>query len=621
MLVARRAAHIVALSAAAVLASGAAVPRASAQDRVRLVADSGRFMFGGHPLQIISGEMHYARVPREYWRDRMKKARAMGLNTISTYVFWNFHETTPGHYDFSGQKDVAAYIRIAAEEGLHVIVRPGPYVCAEWELGGYPGWLLADSAIVLRSTDARFTQPAERWLDRLGRELAPLLSARGGPIIAVQVENEYGSFDRDKAYMAWQRDALTHAGFGGALLYTADGDVQLPNGTLPDLPAVVNFGAGGAMNAFARLQAFRPAGPLMSGEYWAGWFDQWGVAHHTTNAAQQTRELEWMLSRGYSVNLYMFHGGTTPGFMNGANIDRNRYLPQTSSYDYDAALDESGRPTPKYFEFQRVITAVAHEMLPPVPVTAEPIAIPAFTIAQAGPLWIQLGNRSVHVDRPRSMETFGQSTGYMIYRTTVPNTTGVAMRRQLVVHDVRDYAQVYVNRALVGTLDRRLGQDSLLIEIPAAGASLDILVENLGRVNFNKPLREERKGITRSVVLGGHELTGWDVFSLPMSTQPKPQFATADDVSGPAFYRGTFAVTRPGDTFLDTRGWGKGTVWINGHQLGRFWDIGPQQTLYVPGPWLRAGRNEIMVFTLTPPSQRTMAGLAAPVLNEMHVPR
>ena len=243
---------------------------ARAQRSTDLVADSGRFMLDGRPIQIISGEMHYARVPREYWRDRLRKARAMGLNTISTYVFWNLHEASPGQYDFSGQKDVAEFIRLAGEEGLHVILRPGPYVCAEWDLGGYPAWLFADTAIVLRSTDPNFTAPAERWLDRLGRELTPLLASHGGPIIAVQVENEYGSFDRDTAYMDWQRRALDHAGFTGIYRYTADGDVQLPRGTRPGLGAVVNFGIGGADSAFARLARFRPGAPLMSGEYWAG---------------------------------------------------------------------------------------------------------------------------------------------------------------------------------------------------------------------------------------------------------------------------------------------------------------------------------------------------------------
>jgi beta-galactosidase len=599
-----------AMALVAALVVAVALPRAVTQS-TRLTAGAAGFALDGRPLQILSGEMHYPRIPREYWRDRFRKARAMGLNTVSTYVFWNLHEPAPGRYDFAGQHDIAAFIRAAAAEGLHVIVRPGPYVCAEWDLGGYPAWLLADPGMVLRSTDTRFTKPAERWLARLGQELALLLSAQGGPVIAVQVENEYGSFDKDKAYLTWHRDALVRAGFGNVLLYTADGDVQLPNGTLPDVPAVVNFGTGGAENAFQRLAAFRPNGPMMTGEYWAGWFDQWGRRHSTTNADRQTRELAWMLERGYSVNLYMFHGGTTFGFMNGANIDNNRYFPQTTSYDYDAALNESGRLTPKYFAFREVIARHLGTSLPPVPASEAPIAIPPFELGPAAPVWTLL-DKGTSTERPRSMESFGQSYGYILYRTTL----AAAIRGDLVIRDVRDYAQVYVNGTLAGTIDRRLNQERLAVDVPSAGARLDILVENSGRVNFNMPIREERKGITRAVLLNDTELLGWTVFTLPMPGPPAParaQSATAGRFEGAGVYRGAFRLVTPGDTFLDTRGWGKGTVWINGRHLGRFWDIGPQQTMYVPGPWLRAGRNEIVVFSLTRPARTTMAGLAAPV--------
>lgn len=586
-----------------------ALPLASGQT-ARLTAGPGKFLLDGRPFQILSGELHYPRIPREYWRDRFRKARAMGLNTISTYIFWNLHESAPGKYDFTGQNDVAAFIRAAAGEGLHVIVRPGPYVCAEWDLGGYPAWLLADPALVLRSTDARFTAPAERWIDRLGKELTPLLSSHGGPVIAIQVENEYGSFDKDKTYLAWQRDALVRAGFGGVLLYTADGDVQLPNGTLPDLPAVVNFGTGGAENAFKRLAAFRPDGPMMTGEYWAGWFDHWGRRHSTTNADRQTEELAWMLERGYSVNLYMFHGGTTFGFMNGANIDNKRYFPQTSSYDYDAALNESGRLTTKYYAFRAVIWRHLGQPAPPIPASPSPITIAPFDLTVSAPLSALL-DRGVRVERPRSMESFGQAYGYILYRTTIP----APARGDLVIHDVRDYAQVYVNGALAGTIDRRLDQDRLTIDVTSPNTRLDILVENSGRVNFALPLRDERKGITREVRLADQELTNWTVFTLPMTTAPaaSPRATSTGGVDGVAVYRGSFEVSVPGDTFLDTRGWGKGTVWINGHHLGRFWDIGPQQTQYVPGPWLHAGRNEVVVFGLTRPARLTMAGLAAPV--------
>jgi beta-galactosidase len=615
----------------------ALVPAAvQAQHRSGLVADSGRYMLDGRPFQIISGELHYARVPRAYWRDRLRKARAMGLNTVSTYVFWNYHETTPGHYDFTGQHDIAAFIRIAGEEGLHVILRPGPYVCAEWELGGYPAWLLADTAMVLRSTYPGFTAPAARWLDTLGRRLAPLLWTHGGPIIAVQVENEYGSFDRDTSYMRWQLNALRHAGFGDALLYTADGPSQLPRGTLPDLPAVVNFGPGDADSAFAHLARFRPNGPRMSGEYWAGWFDQWGRRHNSTDPAPQERELAWMLAHGYSVNLYMFHGGTTPGMMNGANVDGGRYHPQTSSYDYDAALDESGRPRAKYFAFRDTIAKYTRQALPAVPASEATISVPAFAFRAAQPLWDLLGTPR-HTSRPVPMEELGQSYGYILYRTVLP-TAGKGM---LVIRDLRDYAQVYVDGVLQGTIDRRLNQDSLQIAASHDGARLDILVENTGRVNFTKALRSERKGITHSVTFNGAELTGWDVFSIPMTVPPQPAKSRIKEsdplisqrgrpikesdpligrLIGARVYRARVTLQRTGDTFLDTRGWGKGVVWVNGHQLGRYWSIGPEQTLYVPGPWLRKGANDIVVFDLEQPAHLTMQMLSHPILDELDAP-
>jgi beta-galactosidase len=587
------------------LAIGAVPPLQSQQPA--LAADSGRFLLDGKPYQIISGEMHYARIPRADWRDRLRKARAMGLNTISTYVFWNLHEPRPGHYDFRGQNDVAEYLRIAQQEGLRIILRPGPYVCAEWDLGGYPAWLLADSTMMLRSLQPQFTIAAARWLDRLGKELTPLLSSHGGPIIAVQVENEYGSFDHDRAYMAWQRDALRHAGFGSVRLHTADGDYQLRDGTLPDLPAVVNFGTGEADSAFARLARFRPGEPLMSGEYWAGWFDQWGGEHAHTDATRQAGELDWMLGRGYSVNLYMFHGGTTFGFMNGANIDGGKYHPQTTSYDYDAALDESGRPTPKYFAFRDVIARHTQGALLPVPPSDSTITLDPFRLTQSTALWSALG-APVHVKQLRAMETFGQSYGYILYRT-VPQWTSHAM---LAIHGVRDFAQVYIDGNLVATLDRRLGQDSSMIAVPAGAAQLDILVENGGRVNFTKALQGERKGITGPVTMDGMPIPGWDVFALPMTNAPAPRPARTTP-NGPAFYRGEFTVAKPGDTFLDTRGWGKGAVWVNGHALGRFWDIGPQETLYIPGVWLRRGRNTVVVFDLGAPDRTTMQGVMHPV--------
>ena len=576
-----------------------------------LAIEGDHFVLDGKPFQIISGEMHYPRIPRDYWRDRLKKARAMGLNAITTYVFWNLHEPRPGVYDFSGQNDVAEFIRLAQKEGLYVILRPGPYICSEWDLGGLPAWLLADPNIVLRSTDSKFMTPAKRWLVRLGKEVAPLQSSRGGPIIAVQVENEYGSFDHDHEYMRQIHQALIKAGLGEALMYTADGANRLAAGTLPDLPAVVNFGPGETQEAFAALAKFRPGQPLMAGEYWAGWFDSWGLPHHTTDAAEQERDLEWMLSRGYSVSIYMFHGGTSFGFMNGANFDKT-YLPQTSSYDYDAALDESGRPTKKYFAFREIIARHRpSETIPQPPQSAPVITIPSIALSQSSSLWDNLGKPAA-TGAIRPMEMLGLSYGYVLYRTQVDGP----VKGDLKLTELHDYAIIYLDGTPIGTLDRRLGQDTLAIEVKTARAQLDILVENTGRINFGKELRGERKGITRSVTLGGRELPNWQIYALPMTDSSAIQFRQQGQ-AGPAFYSASFALNQTGDTFLDTRGLGKGVIWVNGHALGRYWKIGPQQTLYLPGPWLRQGKNEIIVFELEGKSDLSVEGLEHPILDQL----
>jgi len=581
--------------------------------------EGDHFVLDGKPFQIISGEMHYARIPREYWRDRLKKARAMGLNTVSTYVFWNAHEPRPGGYDFSGGLDAAGFIRMAQEEGLYVILRPGPYSCAEWDLGGFPAWLLADPNIVLRSTDPKFLTPAGRWLKRLGQELAPLQLARGGPILAVQVENEYGSFGNDHSYVKWVRDTLLQAGFTDSLLYTADGGDELPAGTLPDVHAAINFGPGDAKSEFAKLAKFRPGRPMFNSEYWDGWFDHWGEHHHTTDAAAQASEIDWILSHGYSINLYMFHGGTSFGFMSGANWDEDKYEPDVTSYDYDSPVSESGALTKKFYAFRDVIakhrTGVAFPD-PPAPLPV--IEIPKFQLDKSASLWDLVRDQAFggekSIERPRNMESLGQSYGYILYRTRLKS----AASGELVLPLVRSYARVYLNSKLVGVVDRRKKEEPLNLRANA-NDRLDILVEGTGRINFSRELRNERQGMNGPVMLSGNEVTGWQVFPLPMQDFSQVKFAAIDsgkDSDEPALYRGHFDLQTLGDTFLDTRGWDKGAMWINGHALGRFWNVGPQQTLYVPAPWLRKGRNEIVIFTFGA-NRRIVRGLDAPILDQM----
>ena len=582
----------------------------------RLVAGDSAFLLDGRPLQIIAGEMHYPRIPREYWRHRMRMARAMGLNTITTYVFWNLHEPRPGVFDFSGNNDVAAFIRTAQEEGLYVILRPGPYVCSEWDLGGLPWWLLADTSLVVRSRDPRFLAASGRYLDRLGQELVPLLSARGGPIIAVQVENEYGSFSNDSLYMRAVKDAVIHSGFGEVLLFTADGPGQLPAGALSELPPVVNFGPGYADSAFAYLRRFRPSGPRMAGEWWAGWFDQWGGRHETTDAAAEARELDSMLTRGYSVNFYMFHGGTTFGFLNGANYDRrNGYRPQTTSYDYDAALDEAGRPSRKFAPFRNAIARHRPGVtLPEPPAPAPVVAIPRFTLGQSVSLVASgLLGTPIRAERPRTFEALGVSFGYVMYRM---HLTGPA-QGTLVLGGLRDYAVVTLGGRVIASLDRRLGQDSVVVDVPAGEAVLDVLVENTGRINFGRDLVHDWKGLTGEVTFAGRTVSGWEMYRLPMDDLRAARFrrGAAMDQSPPTLFRGAFTLSDVGDTWLDLRGWGKGVVWVNGHNLGRFWSIGPQRALYVPGPWLRRGVNEVIVLDLEPRAAPTLEGLTAPVFD------
>lgn len=589
-------------------------------------AEGSQFTLDGKPFRIISGEMHYARIPRAYWRDRLRKARAMGLNTVTTYVFWNVHEPRPGTFDFSGNYDVAEFIREAQQEGLYVILRPGPYACAEWEFGGFPAWLLKDRTAVVRSLDPKFMTPATRWLKRLGQELAPLQLANGGPIVLIQVENEYGSFSGnnpdDRAYMEATRQALLDAGFNKTQLYTADGPEpeRIAAGSLPDLPVGINFGGedpAAAEKAFALLNQSRPTGPRFNSEFWDGWFQHWGAPYTHTSTANQAANLDYMLSHGYSVSVYMFHGGTSFGWMNGANSanDKPTFEPDVSSYDYDSPLDESGRPTPKFTLFRDLITKATGITPPPVPATPAPITVPAFPLTESVPLWSTLP-QPVSSPAPLSMEDLDQSYGYILYRTRLAAPVSGA----LVLDALHDYAQVYLNGVLAGTLDRRStgsspAQTSLSLDSTKPNTQLDILVENSGRINFSKYIRGERKGITTSVSLAGHPLTGWQIFTLPMEKPAALPF-TAKPCTGPCFSRATFNIAKPGDTFLDTSALGKGQLWINGFNLGRFWKGGPQKTLYLPAPLLKSGANEIVVFDLNTTPSRTLGGLASPQLGK-----
>ena len=566
------------------------------------------FFLDGEPFVIISGEMHYPRVPRPYWRDRMLKMRALGLNTLCTYVFWDLHEPEPGKFDFSGNLDVAAYIHAAQQEGLWVILRPGPYVCSEWDFGGLPPWLLQTSGLKVRSTDPRFLEAARGYLKRVGEEQAPLQIMRGGPIIMAQVENEYGSFGHDADYKNAIRKAIRDAGFE-VTLYTSDGSdkTELQGGSFPDLQAAINFGQGNTSAEFAKFAKSRQGVPRMCGEYWDGWFDHWGEKHHTTSPQEAAKEVDWMLARGISFNLYMVHGGTSWGFMSGANYDGS-YQPDISSYDYDAPLDEAGRPTSKFLLIREAIKKYLPpgRKLPELPAPLPAIEIPPFELREGAALAGLLG-KPVPSEQPQTMEALGQAYGFVLYRKRdVKRVKGV-----LEINDVRDYAVVMQGTRRLGALDRRLKQQSLDVNLEG-DEPLDILVENMGRVNFGPRLVDDRKGIVGQVTLAGSVLIGWENYALPMANLSALRFATSK-TNPPAFFRGQFESSALGDTFLDMRGWGKGYVWVNGHNLGRYWKVGPQQCLFVPANWLNKGSNRVVVLELERSEHRTLQGVKGPI--------
>ncbi len=559
--------------------------------------DGGHFLLNGKPFRVFSGEMHYNRIPPEYWKDRLIKAKAMGLSTICTYIFWDMHEPRPGEFNFSGGLDVAKYIRTAQEVGLNVMIRPGPYVCSEWDFGGLPAWLLEDDDIKVRCMDLKYMKAVEPYIVRLGKELAPLQITKGGPIILVQVENEYGSYGNDKEYLRTLESILRKAGFN-VPFYTSDGgaDYLLESGTMQDALPVVNFG-GAPQGDFQALAKFRSGIPSMNGEFWCGWFTHWGdKTFGESNLTGDSTSVRWMLENNKSFNLYMFHGGTNFGWMAGANYG-SRYEPDITSYDYDAPLDEAGNPTKKYYVFKELLGKYVPEgtTLPAIPKPLPSIEIPRIKIDGVAPLFKNLPAPK-RIVQPKSMEKLGQDYGFILYRTKLigPKSGG------LTTTELRDYGLVYLNGAFVDTIDRTKNENSIkLPEIPGTDHTLDILVEGMGRVNFGQNLID-RKGITQRVSLRGITLMDWQVYNLPMDDRylKSLKFAASDNSDSPKFFHGSFDLQQIGDTFLDVSRWKKGVVWVNGHNLGRYWNIGPQQRLFVPAPWLKKGKNEIIVFDL-----------------------
>jgi len=574
------------------------------------------FLLNGQRFVIRCGEIHFARIPKEYWRHRLQMCKAMGLNTVSAYLFWNFHEWRQGQYNWKDSRDAAEFCKIAQEEGLWVLLRPGPYSCAEWEMGGLPWWLLKNEDVQLRTRDAFFIEHAQKWLREVGRELAPLQVTRGGPILMVQVENEYGYFGEDAEYMGLLRQALVDGGFE-VPLFACNPTWALQKGFRKDLLLVANFGSN-PKEAFENLRKVQPNAPLMCGEFYPAWFDVWGSAHRLGSAETLVRDIEIMLDMGGSFSMYMSHGGTS--FGNWAGADQP-FKPDTSSYDYDAPISEAGWVTDK---FKTVRASMQKYLLPgetlPEPPAQNPvITIDAMTLTERASVFAHR-LKAIESDTPQTYETLDFAHGAAIYETTVP--AGPAAR--LAFKEVHDFGWVYLDGAKIGVTDRRSRTYDVRLPARDKAAKLQVLVYTMGRVNFGQAVHD-RKGIHGPVTLTvtGVEpvtLTGWTFYPIPLDgAMPKGfKFAKAPtQTEGPAFWRGTFTLKKTGDTFLDMRSWGKGMVWVNGRSLGRYWNIGPTQTMYVPGVWLKKGKNEVIVLDVLGPETAQVAGLEKPILGEL----
>lgn len=588
-------------------------------------AGKGSFLLNGEPFVVKAAELHYPRIPRAYWEHRIKQCKALGMNTICLYVFWNFHEEKPGKFDFTGQKDLAEFCRLCQKNDMYVILRPGPYVCAEWEMGGLPWWLLKKKDIRLREDDPYFLERVAIFEKEVANQVAGLTIQKGGPIIMVQVENEYGSYGESKEYVAKIRD-IVRENFGDVTLFQCDWASNFQLNALDDLVWTMNFGTGANIDEqFAPLKKVRPDSPLMCSEFWSGWFDKWGANHETRAADDMIAGIDEMLSKGISFSLYMTHGGTNWGHWAGANSPG--FAPDVTSYDYDAPISESGKITPKYEKLRETLAKYMDgKKQAKVPDDIPTISVPAFEFTEVAPLFANLPEPKSD-DTIHTMEEYDQGFGSILYRTTLPKIDRSAT---LTVTEAHDYAQIFIDGKYIGKLDRRNGEKQLDIPACAEGAQLDILVEAMGRINFGRAIKDF-KGITEKVELknGGRttELKGWKVYNLEdryeeykgLKFEPLKSVKDAQGQRVPGCYRATFHVEKPGDTFLNFETWGKGLVYVNGYGIGRIWEIGPQQTLYVPGCWLKEGENEILVFDIVGPKEARTEGLEEPILNQLLV--
>ena len=615
-------------------------------------AGNGTFLLNGKPFVVKAAEIHYPRIPKPYWEHRIKMCKALGMNTVCIYIFWNIHEQREGEFDFTGNNDVAEFCRLAQKNGMYVIVRPGPYVCAEWEMGGLPWWLLKKKDIRLRERDAYFMERVKIFEQKVGEQLAGLTIQNGGPIIMVQVENEYGSYGEDKPYVSEIRDCLRGIYGKELALFQCDWSSNFEKNGLDDLTWTMNFGTGANINdQFRRLGELRPNAPKMCSEFWSGWFDKWGARHETRPAKDMVDGMDEMLSKGISFSLYMTHGGTSFGHWAGANSPG--FAPDVTSYDYDAPINEYGHATPKFWELHKMMEKYNDgKALPAVPKDVAPIiTVPKFELKEFSSIFNGEDSQfKLPIRKEGGLMTFEEMDmgwGSMLYTTTMPEIPA----QSVITADFHDFAQVFINGKYIGKIDRVKNEKSLTLPPVKKGDELEILVEAMGRINFGRAIKDF-KGIVGEVAITaeveGIETTwkpqNWVKFGLPDSYEKaadafvhnndytkaenegqrlgkKPQWNVdgLDLVSKRGYYRGYFNLTKVGDTFLNFETWGKGQVYVNGHALGRIWSIGPQQTLYVPGCWLKKGQNEIIVLDVVGPKEAVVWGQAEPELNKLQL--
>ena len=596
------------------------------------------FLLNGKPFVVKAAELHYPRIPRPYWEHRIKMCKALGMNTVCLYVFWNIHEQQEGKFDFTGNNDVAEFCRLAQRNGLYVIVRPGPYVCAEWEMGGLPWWLLKEKDIRLREPDPYFMERVKLFERKVGEQLASLTIQNGGPIIMVQVENEYGSYGENKAYVSAIRDIVRQSGFDKVTLFQCDWASNFEKNGLDDLVWTMNFGTGADIDQqFRRLGELRPNAPQMCSEFWSGWFDKWGARHETRPAKAMVEGIDEMLSKGISFSLYMTHGGTSFDHWAGANSPG--FAPDVTSYDYDAPINEYGQATPKYWELRHTMEKYNDGgKLPAPPKAPMPvITIPKFVLTEYAPLENAMGN-SIQSRDIRSFEDMDMGWGIADYSTALPK---IPVGSMLTLNEPHDFAQVFVDGKYIGKIDRVKNEKTLMLPPVEKGAELCIRIEAMGRINFGRAIKDY-KGITKEVTISaemdGHKaswnLKNWTIVPIPdnyetavkaLSVGTETSKRTrqhAKLLTKAGYYRGHFTLRKPGDTFLNMEAFGKGQVYVNGHAIGRFWNIGPQQTLYLPGCWLKQGRNEVIVLDVVgPKGEPTSFGQDKPELDKLNLER